>query len=487
MDELEELPFNNEPELAYLLSYALNSTADGVALLDADHCVRYLNEAACTLLGLSCSRLLGHNLESLLTPRIVNNEVSLLEAIESHRILTLELSSHQGSPQNYISMQFRHFQYDRKYYVLALIHDLSEQRRMADTLLRNERQLRIMIENIPDAIGRFTPDFRLIYANPALEALCRLPLVEVCGRPAWEAFGENSQVDIMADMVRQVADSGESVEEELIRGIDGPADQQSHYLVQMVPERNTSGDVTNVISLARDITDIRKAERRLAESNRQLRELTRRRESAREEERKLIASEIHDELGQHLTALRMGISMMRLRYGEQNPGLNGHVEQLMEICDRTIQVVRSVTTNLRPTVLNMGLYPALEWLINDFRSHHPHILCEFVAHSGEPKLDDNLATTAFRIVQEALTNIARHSGASRAVVSLERLDDQYRLDITDNGVGFKPDNVGKNSLGLAGMRERGICLGGEVVIFSHPGQGTTIQATFPATENKDLQ
>lgn len=121
----------------------------------------------------------------------------------------------------------------------------------------------------------------------------------------------------------------------------------------------------------------------------------------------------------------------------------------------------------------MGLYPALEWLIDEFRSHHTQIACELVAHSGAPALDDSQATTAFRIVQEALTNIARHSGASRAVISLERLDDRYVLDITDNGHGFDPTKVGKRSLGLAGMRERGTSLGGEVVIFSHPGQGTT--------------
>ena len=104
-----------------------------------------------------------------------------------------------------------------------------------------------------------------------------------------------------------------------------------------------------------------------------------------------------------------------------------------------------------------------------------------MAHSGAPALDDSQATTAFRIVQEALTNIARHSGASRAVVSLEQVDDRYVLDITDTH-GFDPAKVGRRSLGLAGMRERGTSLGGEVVIFSHPGQGTTVQATFPVNE-----
>lgn len=350
---------------------------------------------------------------------------------------------------------------------------------------RHEEQFRALIENIPDAIGRLTPDFRLIYANPALQALCRLPLVEARGRPAREAFGDNAQIDILADLVHEVARSGEPMEEELIHGIDSPAKEQRHFLIQLVPERDHAGRVISVISMGRDITEIRKAERRLANSNRQLRALTNRRESVREQERKLMACEIHDELGQHLTALRMGVSLVRLQFGEHNPGLAEQVERLMGLCDRTIQVVRSIATSLRPAALNMGLYPALEWLINQFCTDHPQIACEFVAHSGEPKLSDAQASTAFRIVQEALTNIARHSGATRAVVSLEQLDENYILDITDNGRGFIPDDVGKHSLGLTGMRERGICLGGELVIFSHPGQGTTVQVTFPANESQE--
>ncbi|SEI23572.1 PAS domain-containing protein [Pseudomonas asplenii] len=475
-------------EQMYLLSYALDHTADGVLLLDGQRRIRYLNEAACRLSGQARQRLLGQPLAAVLAPLadpladLLTDDESLQQALENQRVFSCELTVPGEDYPRYITLQFSHFRYDQRPYSLALIHDFSEQRHIAGTLLRNERQLRALIENTPDAIGRLTPDFRLIYANPALEALCRLPLVEARGRPAREAFGDNSQVDIMADLVREVAATGEAREEELIHGIDGPTDQQIHYLIQLVPERDAAGDVTSVISVARDITGIRKAERRLAASNRQLRELSSRRESAREEERKLIAQEIHDELGQHLTALRMGISLLRLKYAEQAPGLADGVATLMTLCDRTIGVVRSIATSLRPAALNMGLYPALEWLIDEFRSHHAHIACELVAHSGAPVLDDSQATTAFRIVQEALTNIARHSGASRAIISLERVDDCYVLDITDNGQGFDPTQVGKHSLGLAGMRERGASLGGEVVIFSHPTHGTTVQATFPVNE-----
>ncbi|WP_017905979.1 PAS domain-containing protein [Pseudomonas asplenii] len=485
------LRHHQHAEQMYLLSYALDHTADGVLLLDSHRRIRYLNEAACRLSGQTRQRLLGQPLAGVLAPvaeqlaGLLENDESPQEGAQAQRVFSCELIVPGEDYPRYVTIQLNHFRYDRRPYSLALIHDFSEQRHIAGTLLRNERQLRALIENTHDAIGRLTPDFRLIYANPALEALCRLPLVEARGRPAREAFGDNSQVDIMADLVREVASTGESREEELIHGIDGPADQQIHYLIQLVPERNAQGEVTSVISVARDITGIRKAERRLAASNRQLRELSSRRESAREEERKLIAQEIHDELGQHLTALRMGISLLRLKHAEQAPGLGDGVESLMALCDRTIGVVRSIATSLRPAALNMGLYPALEWLIDEFRSHHTHIACELLSPSGAPALGDGQATTAFRIVQEALTNIARHSGATRAIISLECVDDRYVLDITDNGHGFDPAKVGKHSLGLAGMRERGASLGGEVVIFSHPGHGTTVQATFPVNEPRE--
>lgn len=471
-------------EQIHMLNFALDYTTDGVLLLDEKLCIRYLNVAAGHLLGQSSERLIGKTISQALVPLSHHSDEAMHEVIDNQRTLSMELSHPADSTRYQVSVQFNRFRYERRSYSLALIRDLTEQQRMAKALLQNERQFSALIENTPDAIGTLTPDFRLIYANPALEALCRLPLVEARGRSARDAFGDNSQVEIMAELVREVVRSGKTIEEELIHGIDAPADQQHHYLVQLVPQRSSNGDITSVLSMARDITGIRKAERRLAESNRQLRELVTRRESAREEERKVIAQEVHDELGQHLTALRMGISMLRLQFGETTTGLNERVEHLMGLCDRTIQVVRSVATSLRPAALNMGLYTALQWLIGEFRQH-TQIDCELTTHSEEPSLCDANATAAFRIVQEALNNVARHSGASRAIVSLERVEDFYRLDITDNGCGFEPASVNKLSLGLAGMRERGLSLGGEVVIFSHPGQGTTVQATFPANATQE--
>lgn len=468
-----------------LLSFALDYSHDGVLLLDDELTIRYLNRSASTLLGHPQSSLLDMPLSFALPPLARLPQKALLELVSGSENLNLELPRPDDGTRLQLSLQFSGFRHERRGYSLALVRDLTEQRRLEDVLRYNEEQFRALIENTPDAIGRLTPDFHLIYANPALEALCTLPLAEARGRPAHEAFGYNAQVDIMADLVRQVADSGEAMEEELVYGADGPPERQVHYLVQLVPERNAQGEICSIISLARDISGIRNAERRLAESNRQLRALTRRRESAREEERKLIAREIHDELGQHLTALRMGISLLRLQFGEQLPELGTHIEQLMGLCDRTIEVVRFIATSLRPSTLNMGLLPALEWLVKDFQTHTRIHSDLRVGNLPQQPLNDAQTTIAFRIVQEALTNVARHAKANHVTVNVSVDDGQVQLDITDDGRGFDPSRSQRTCLGLAGMRERGLSLGGEVVIFSHPGQGTTVQARFPVREPEE--
>ncbi len=234
-----------------------------------------------------------------------------------------------------------------------------------------------------------------------------------------------------------------------------------------------------------DVTERKEAEARLQESYRLLQELTARSETAREEERKRIAREIHDELGQLLTALRLDISMLRIQFGDSNPVFTERIKSLVNLADTTIQVVRDVATSLRPSALNMGLKPALEWLAAEF-SQHTGIECEALLTPGAIELDEAQATVAFRVAQESLTNIARHAKATHVEIEFGDTDDSYYLEIRDNGQGFDPDLPRPRSFGLAGMRERGLMLGGEVAIASHPGAGTTVRVTIPKwpTEKK---
>lgn len=219
-------------------------------------------------------------------------------------------------------------------------------------------------------------------------------------------------------------------------------------------------------------------ELQVAERTAELRELSAHRESVRECERKHIARELHDELGQSLTALRMQAALLRVRFGAEIPGLNDQVRAMTELVDRTIGVVRNVATSLRPTVLDMGIASALEWLVDEFR-RHSGLDCSLTLALGEAQLGEPQAIAVFRIVQESLTNVARHADASETAVTLRRDGAVCELEVEDDGRGFDPARMRAHSFGLLGVRERVLSLGGQLTIASQPGGRTRIVVRLP--------
>jgi PAS domain S-box-containing protein len=211
----------------------------------------------------------------------------------------------------------------------------------------------------------------------------------------------------------------------------------------------------------------------------QLRALAAQLESSREEERKHIAREVHDELGQVLTALRMDVSLLRLRFAALDPQLAEKVQDMKTLVDRGIQGVRNVAANLRPAALDMGLVAALEWLCDE-SSSRADIPCTLQLSHAEFDLDEARAVTVFRIVQESITNVARYAQASKIDIHLEQSGNALRVSVQDDGQGFDPAQAaGKKSFGLLGMRERALRLGGRLDIHSTPQQGTTVVLTIP--------
>jgi signal transduction histidine kinase len=245
-----------------------------------------------------------------------------------------------------------------------------------------------------------------------------------------------------------------------------------------VPEYNADGVVQSVLIIWRDITERKEAEQRLRESYELLRELTSRRETAREEERKRIAREMHDELGQHLTALRMGVSTLRVRFSHDNPDLGQHVQKILLLSDKTMQVLRDVMTSLRPAALDAGIAAALEWLAAEF-SQNGQTICRLSVPEETPELAEERAIALFRIVQEALTNVTRHADAHQVFITLEQRGDDCLLEVRDDGRGFDPMTIRKKSFGLAGMKERVLMLGGALDVASSPGHGTCVKVRVP--------
>jgi signal transduction histidine kinase len=254
-----------------------------------------------------------------------------------------------------------------------------------------------------------------------------------------------------------------------------------------IPLCNTAGEVVALCGISTDITQLRQLqaaqlalahETGKASSRQQLRELVAINEATREEERKHIAREVHDELGQVLTALRMDISLLGMRFGAQDAGLQAAVQGMKTLVDRAIQGVRNVATHLRPVALDIGLVPAIEWLCDEVTRTNG-LRCT-VDVQGTLEFDELRAVVIFRIVQESLTNIARYAQASAADVTLACRGHDLWLEVRDDGCGFDTNVANHNkSFGLLGMRERAIALGGCLDIVSTPGHGTVVTLTIP--------
>lgn len=228
----------------------------------------------------------------------------------------------------------------------------------------------------------------------------------------------------------------------------------------------------------------KRAEEELRRSREQLRALTAYLQSVREEERVKIAREIHDDLGQSLTALKMDLSWLKGRLSEER-SLQQKAEAMMELIDSTIHTVRRIAAEARPAVLdNLGLAAAIEWQAQEFQNR-TGIGCDIRRMLKDLELDQDISTTLFRIFQETLTNAARHAKATRVELSLEEKQSNLILEVKDNGRGITEEEVyGSNSLGILGMRERAFLLGGEVQIAGVPGQGTTVTVRIPLNRNQ---
>ncbi|RZA32753.1 MAG: PAS domain S-box protein [Lysobacteraceae bacterium] len=231
--------------------------------------------------------------------------------------------------------------------------------------------------------------------------------------------------------------------------------------------------------ILRDVSERHLVQQKLARSHDQLRQLSSALQTIREEERTHIARELHDDLGQLLASLRMDLTLV-----QGNNQLPEPSQRLIEGMETNLLMaiasLRRIATNLRPRALDEGgLYFALQGLRDEFVERHG-IVCSLLADEAELRLDDSASTAVFRIVQEALTNIARHAGATRVVLNLDRGKHELLVSIRDDGRGIRAEDMEKKeSLGLIGMRERVWAMHGEITISSDAVSGTCIDIVLP--------
>jgi len=249
-----------------------------------------------------------------------------------------------------------------------------------------------------------------------------------------------------------------------------------HRLARLVPS------VLRALREARERTGRRQAQKQLRRSHKQLRTLSVHLQHVREEEQIRIAREVHDELGQSLTGLKLQLTWLASRLPKRSKLLHDKTQSMATNIDETIHAVRRIATALRPGILDTaGLPAALEWQASQFQTQ-TGIVCEVRAETKDTLWDQELNTAFFRIFQEALTNIIRHAKATKVEVRLAGANGHVMLEVKDNGRGISRAQIhNTKSIGLLGIRERAALLGGTLRIEGERGEGTTLTARIPKT------
>ncbi len=315
---------------------------------------------------------------------------------------------------------------------------------------------------------------RMTKVNPAMAEQFRAQPAELIGKTPSDFFRH----DLAAGRRgwRKLFDAGHTHSITNERRLDGSTmwvegDYMCFY--------DAAGRITGHFGIQRDVSDRVRALEELEQSRAELRALAARLQTTREEERTRIAREIHDELGQALTALKLDVAWLESRRSRNSGAFRLGDVSLTDRIDQTMQIVRRIASELRPSVLDqLGLEAAIESLVRETTQRTGIAVC---LHADDfPRLPDEIASHAFRIIQEALTNVSRHSKATRVDVSVRRVGAVIILGVEDNGVGFTPQSLsGLSSLGLVGIRERALACGGTLMIRGEPGRGTGIAVTIP--------
>ena len=364
--------------------------------------------------------------------------------------------------------------------VMAVL--LRRQRRealLAAAAQESDDQLRAMVESAMDAIITIDSERRIIVFNPAAQSMFGYNAEEVRGtsldRLLPERFRMAHERNIGAFRHSGVMARMKKARMEIV----GLRADGREFPLESTIAQVTIGGQTLFTAILRDISERRRAEDELRESNLQLRELATSLQTVREEERTSIARELHDELGQQLLRLRMDLDWLAGRLKDLAPALHEKADAMKHFIAGTVDALRHVTTRLRPPLLDdLGLSEAIRWQLDEF-SKRTGIEVEADIAIDDLALEEVVAINTFRILQEALTNVARHAAATQVKVSLARMEEGLALQIRDNGRGSERRDKPELGHGLVGIRERTLLLGGRMEIASAAGEGFAIMVSIP--------
>jgi PAS domain S-box-containing protein len=475
------------------------------------------NQTAVEITGSASQTLLGRTLADF--PKLLETSIpgQWLAALRSGKTLNLgEIS--------YGDDFFREGVYSVRVFPLSsdflgvAFEDVTD-RKLAEQILRNsEERFRLLVEGVREyAIFQLDPMGHVVSWNAGAERLKGYTTDEIIGKHFSLFYPQEDQMNDKPQGLLAKARQYDQSEDEGWRIRKDGSRFWANVVITAL--RDTKGNLLGFAKLTRDATERRekeealtkakelselrveqrtavltrvnqelrteiaerqRAEEQLRASLEQLRALTARLQSVREEERTLISREIHDELGQACTAIKMDLALISRKLTKKQTQLRAKVDSAIQLVDSTIATLRRIASELRPRTLDdLGLLAALESQAQEFETR-TGIRCTVTLPQELLAPDTDIATAIFRIFQESLTNVARHAQATRVEARLEQEDNRILFQVFDNGRGFNPEEAKtRKSLGLVGMQERALLLHGDLKIEGAPGVGTTLTLTIP--------
>jgi PAS domain S-box-containing protein len=466
-----------------LFSKLWEISVDGMRLTDGNGTIVMVNDAYCRIVELEKEELLNQPFS------VVYHQTEQKRVLETYQrdVINNEIKTRFERENTLWNGRKHWFEFSNTFldltgegkYTLSIIKDITERKKAELELTNSEQKYRMLFNNANDAVfvtqlskEKSYGDFievnevackRLGYTK---DEFLKLSPSAIISPKYINAFNQHTNTllkksHVIYELIHRAKDEKQI-----------PVEISSHLFIH-------EGKQT-ILSIARDITERKRVEEKLRKTGLRLRNLASHLQTIREEERTAIAREIHDELGQVLTVLKIQITLLSNKLREDQQELKDKIISVSDMIDDTVEKVQRITAKLRPDILDeLGLIPAIEWQAQEFQNV-TGIKCSITVPGEELILNDEKSTAVFRIFQEALTNIMRHSKAKLISISIQKKKDVLLLKIKDNGVGVAEEQLKDfKSLGIIGMKERALILGGEVTIEGTPGKGTEVIVEIP--------
>jgi two-component system sensor histidine kinase UhpB len=449
------------------------NSIDAILITSVDGGIQAANQAACKLFGRTEADIIKSGRKGVLDLNDERLTGMLEERTKTGKVSgSLNYKRGDGSvfPADFTSTVFKDT--EGKDRTITIIRDISKLKDAEEAIRKSEEKYKLLSEQSGVGVALYSPAGKILYFNQ--QALKNLggKSEDFTGKSLIEVFGRKAGTKYLKRVSEEIRLEKNIIYEDYLESASGIHWFSSTHSVI----RDLNGEVIGVQVVSIDISERKLIESQLNQSANELRELTRHLVEVKEAERTRIARDLHDDLGQKLTALNMDVSWLKSRIGVQSRTVENKFEQMISLLNNTIESVQKISHGLRPSILDdLGLLPAIEWQVTEFH-RTSGISCNITYSPNEIEVDSRISLVVFRIVQEALTNIARHSGASKVAIKVALIEGVLDVSIKDNGCGIEQTKINNSkSFGLLGMRERAGAVEGEVVISGRRGEGTRVR------------